>query len=48
MQLVQVGVFLGTKLLRQDWEQDWELALEEVHFRVLFYLFFLVICYLEN
>lgn len=32
MQLV--GVSLGTKLLRQAWEQDWELALEEVCFRV--------------
>lgn len=34
VQLVLVGVSLGTKLLRQAWEQDWELALEEVCFRV--------------
>lgn len=34
VQLVLVGVFLGTKLLRLAWEQDWGLALEEVCFRV--------------
>lgn len=41
VQLGLVGVFLGTKLLQQDWEQDWELALEEVCFRVLVFFFFL-------
>jgi len=47
VQLVLVGVFLGTKLLQQDWEQDWELVLEEVCFRVLFFFSLNDFCYHE-
>ncbi len=48
VQLVLVGVSLGTKLLRQAWEQDWELALEEVCFRVLDFCYNFFNCKNEN